>query len=300
MKKKTYNPMTAMCAICAVLFIAGLCSQAAIADENVWGDKKGKKQSERKMSAEHIEGILRHIAESNPEKAEYLRQLKKKDPQKFRAQMRQLAGARGDRDGKQPKNRTAGHRSGQGKGQTGKEKTSGIHPSGRGGGFSRHMAKRHDEYVKWFKEEFPEKAQRMEAMREKYPEKYMRLMQGGQKKYSPIMKAQKNNPQLAKVLKEDILLQSQRDQLLRELRSADKEESKALKEELKEIVSSRFDIIVRKKQLNYEDMLKRLQALEKRVNKQQIEVESLKDKKNKTIEQRIEELVGKTEKISWD
>ena len=175
-----------------------------------------------------------------------------------------------------------------------------MHTSGRGGGFSRHMAKRHDEYVKWFKKEFPEKAKKMEAMREKYPEKYMKLMQGGQKKYSPIMKAQKNNPQLAKVLKEDILLQGQRDQLLKELRSADKKEIKALKEELKEVVSSRFDIIVRKKQLNYEDMLKRLQALEKRVNKQQTEVESLKDKKNETIEQRIKELVGKTEKISWD
>ncbi len=302
MKKKTYNPMTAICAICAVMFIAGMCSQAVAANEDVWGDKKGKKQGERGMSEEKIEGVLRHIAENNPEKAEHLRQLREKDPQEFREQMR-LIGGWGDRDGKQEKGR-----GGQSKGEKGKERMPGrgirgmlggdrmtVHP-----GFGGRMAKRHDEYVKWFKKEFPEKAQKMEALREKDPEKYMKLMQGCQKKYSPIMRAQKSNPELAKVLKEDILLQSQRDQLLKELRLADKKESKALRKELEEVVSSRFDIILKKKQLRYEEMLKRLQALEKRVNEQQAEVESLKDKKNKTIEQRIEELVGKTEKISWD
>ncbi len=296
MKKKTYNPMTAICAICAVMFIAGMCSQAVAANEDVWGDKKGKKQGERRISEEQIKGIMRRIAENNPEKAEHLRQLREKNPQEFREQMRLLIGARGNRDD----NRTRGQHSGQSKGEKGKEGMPGMRTPGRGGGFGRRMAERHDEYVKWFKKEFPEKAQKMEALREKYPEKYMKLMQVGQKKYSPIMRAQKSNPELAKVLKEDILLQSQRDQLLKELRSADKKESKALRKELKEIVSSRFDIIVRKKQLHYEDMLKKLQALEKKVNKQQAEVESLKDKKNETIEQRIEELVGKTEKISWD
>ena len=125
----------------------------------------------------------------------------------------------------------------------------------------------------------------------------MKLMQAGQRKYLPIMRA---NPELAKVLKEDILLQDHRDQLLKELRSADKKESKALRKELEEVVSNRFDIILKKKQLRYEEMLKRLQALEKRVNEQQAEVESLKDKKKDTIEQRIEELISKTEKISWD
>ena len=306
MKKKTYNPMTAICAICAVMFIAGMCSQAVAANEDVWGDKKGKKQGERRITEEQIKGIMRHIAENNPEKAEHLRQLREKNPQEFREQMR-LIGGWGDRNGKQQKGRGQGHdertraqRGGQSKGEKGKERMPGRGMPGRGGGFGGRMAERHDEYVKWFKKEFPEKAQKMEALREKYPEKYMKLMQGCQKKYSPIMKAQKSNPQLAKVLKEDILLRSQRDQLLKELRSADKKESKALKKELEEVVSSRFDIILKKKQLRYEEMLKRLQALEKKVNEQQAEVESLKDKKNETIEQRIEELVGKTEKISWD
>jgi len=296
MEKKTYNPATAICSICLVLFIAGMCSQAVAVDEDVWGDEKGKKPGERRMSAEKIEGVLRHIAENDPEKAEHLRQLKEKDPQKFREQMRLLIGARGDGDD----NRTRGQHSGQSKGEMGKERMSGRGMSGRGGGFGGRMAERHDEYVKWFKKEFPEKAQKIEAMREKDPEKYMKLMQGCQRKYSPIMRAQRSNPELAKVLKEDIQLQSQRDQLLKELRSADKKESKALRKELEEVVSSRFDIILKKKQLRYKDMLKRLQALEKRVNEQQAEVESLKDKKNDTIEQRIEELISKTERISWD
>lgn len=306
MEKKTYNPATAICSICLVLFIAGMCSQAVAADEDVWGDEKGKKPGERRMSAEKIEAVLRHIAENDPEKAEHLRQLKEKDPQKFREQMR-LIGGWGDRDGKQQKDRVQGHdertgaqRSGQGKGEKGKERMPGRGMPGRGGGFGGRMAERHDEYVKWFKKEFPEKAQKMEDLREKYPEKYMTLMQGCQRKYSPIMRAQRSNPELAKVLKEDIQLQSQRDQLLKELRSADKKESKALRKELEEVVSSRFDIILKKKQLRYEDMLKRLRALEKKVNEQQAEVESLKDKKNDTIEQRIEELISKTEKISWD
>jgi len=146
MEKKTYSPVTAICSICVVLFIAGVCSQAVAADEDVWGDRKDKRPGERRMSEERIEGVLRRIAESNPEKAEHLRQLKEKDPQKFREQMR-LIGGWGDRDGRQQKGRDQGHderirapRDGQGRGEKGKEGMPGT--PGRSGGFSRRMAAR--------------------------------------------------------------------------------------------------------------------------------------------------------------
>jgi len=47
-------------------------------------------------------------------------------------------------------------------------------------------------------------------------------------------------------------------------------------------------------------MLAKLKELEEKVNKQQAEVENLKDKKSDAVAQRIEELVGESEKIDWN
>jgi len=319
MKAKFNDPMTTICVICVVIFIAALASPAVAADEDVWGDKQGKCQ----MTEEKVEHILRRIAEDNPEHAEHLRRLSEENPQEFEEQMRQIIGqhfaqqgeGRGDGpdDGRQRPNRRQGKNRGRrGKqGQPGMMGTQGGMPGmmmpgmgmqgGRqGGGYRERMMKKHDKYVEWFKVEFPQEAEKLESLRQKHPEKYMKQMQTCQKKYGPIMMAQKKNPQLAEVLKEDLQLQSQRDILLKEYRSADKKQRKSLKKELKEVVNSRFDIVVKKKQLRYEQMLARLKELEEKVNAQQAEVENLKDKKGDAVEQRIEELVGETEKIDWN
>ena len=313
-QKNSYNPMNVICAVCVMIFVAGLCSTAAAANEDVWGDRKGDKQGQRGMTEEKIERLLDRIAEENPERAEQLRQLKAENPQEFAEHLRQLAGKRfgrqgegkGDGPGDHTRNhdrstnrkpsRTSRDRDGMGMRGGGK----GEHGGHGGEGFRERMMKKHDEYTEWFKKEFPAEAEKLESLRQKHPEQYMKQMQSCQKKYAPIIKAQQHNPQLAEVLKEDIQLQSQRDTLLKEYRSADKKERKAIKKELEDIVNSRFDIVVKKKQLRYEDMLKKLQELEEKVNAQQAEVESLKDKKSDAVEQRIEELVGKTEKIDWN
>jgi hypothetical protein len=305
-QKNSHAPISVICAVCVMIFVAGLCSTAVAADKDVWGDKQGQSG----MTEEKIERLLDRIAEENPERAEQLRQLKAENPQEFREHLHQLAGKRfgqqGEGRGDGPGDHTRDHdrstnrRPSRDRDGMGMRDGKGEHGGHGGEGFRERMMKKHDEYTEWFKKEFPAEAEKLESLRQKHPEQYMKQMQSCQKKYAPIMKAQQHNPQLAEVLKEDIQLQSQRDTLLKEYRSADKKEREAIKKELENVVNSRFDIVVKKKQLRYEEMLKKLQKLEEKVNAQQAEVENLKDKKGDAVEQRIEELVGKTEKIDWN
>jgi len=114
------------------------------------------------------------------------------------------------------------------------------------------------------------------------------------------MDTQKTNPELAKVLKQDIELQQQRSKLVKQLQSAPKKQKDKIQKELKEVISLRFDIIIMKKQLQYEDLRKKLEKLQKEVQHRESELDKLKQKKPDAIGKRYEELVGKTEKIGWD
>jgi hypothetical protein len=54
-----------------------------------------------------------------------------------------------------------------------------------------------------------------------------------------------------------------------------------------------------KKQLRYKELRKRLKKLQEDLVKRQAELQQLQQSKKKTTEQRLEELLGKTERIDW-
>ncbi|MBA7708375.1 hypothetical protein ES703_117273 [subsurface metagenome] len=97
------------------------------------------------------------------------------------------------------------------------------------------------------------------------------------------------------------MLKGKRDKLLGKIRAAsDKDEKKELVENLEEVISSRFDLIVRRKQVEYEQLHKKLEKLQKRVKQSEAEVEKWKKVKSEKVKERLKELISRSEKFRWD
>ena len=102
----------------------------------------------------------------------------------------------------------------------------------------------------------------LKELKENQPKLYNRKLALSMKKYGRIAEASRENPALAAVLKEKSQLNERRDEMLRKLKTADEKRKPLLTEELKRILSEKFDVIVRQKELAYEKLKERLQSLE--------------------------------------
>ncbi len=243
------------------------------------------------MGPEQIERMLERIRETDPQAADRLTELHEDDPEAFREEIREYIRTHqrdmfGDEQREVP-----GPREGKGPRELGgrpwRERM-------------KEMQKKHEEYLSWLKENYPEEANELEQVRQKNPRLYiLRLGQSG-RKYGPVAEAAKDNPELAAVLKEDIELKDQRGEILEKLASAKPEEKDALTAQLKEIVSKRFDLIVQRKQLQHKKLLQRLEDLKKQVESSEAEVEKWKASKDEKVETRLKELLERSEKFHWD
>ena len=121
------------------------------------------------------------------------------------------------------------------------------------------------------------------------------------KRYHRIMEAEEDNPKVAEVLKEDLELKNQRDKLVGRIRaSRDKKKTKKLAAELEDIVGQRFDLIIKRKQLEYERLRGRLKRLQSEVERKEAELQKNIDRKPQEVKERIEELLKKSEGIEWE
>jgi len=289
--------------------------------ENIWLEEDKPKPGARRfeLTDEVIKRIMDQLAESNPKEAEELRQLREKNPEKFKAELRERFGRRKvQRSDRKPRPGQDVRRPGPGPGGSGEpgggpraggpgEPAVGPRPGGPGGGpgamIRERVREQHAEYIEWLEENYPEEAEKLTELRESKPELYMRQIALSLKKYGRIAEAAKENPQLAEVLKESLQLTKQRDRLLRKIRSVtDEDEKKELAEKLKEVISSKFDLIVKRKQLAYERLRKELEKLQKEVKKNEAEAEKWKNPefKDESVKARVEELMSRTSKFKWD
>ena len=309
--KTTYGAILVSVMVALMLFTALPCRAMEKNEENIWReDNPGQRRGGRpELTNEVIERIMARLEKINPKKAEELARLREKDPEKFKAELRKTVreqiekrfeGRMERRDGRGPRR--------------GEQEMPFIRPGERGGpgGFGEpgggpkreifrdRLREKHDEYLKWLEENYPDEAEKLAELKEKKPELYMRQIRLSLKKYGRIARAAKENPELAEALKKDLKLKEKRDELLRKIRAAGNEdEKKELIEDLKGIVSSRFDLIVKQKQTEYEQLRKKLDELKEQVKQRRAEVEKWKDVKNEKVKTRIEELISQTEKFNW-
>ena len=156
------------------------------------------------------------------------------------------------------------------------------------------------EYVEWLQENYPQEAAKLKKVQANNPDIYIRHALMSRSKYGKIMEMQKKNPALAEIMKEDLHLNKRRFELVGKIKKAKGKDAEKLKKELEKVVSARFDLLVKKKQLQYESLERRIELLKKQIARQKIEVQKLKDNKPQATKERMEELLSNKEKVKWN
>jgi hypothetical protein len=299
-KMKTSRTIILVWIIATAVVIANPLSckaMGATEEKNLSQDRPSWWQRWFEPTDKAIERMMNRLKETDPNKAQELEKLREQDPEKFKTElretMRQHLGKR-HREGMEQRFEGEFPRRGMFRGPEECERP--YREQTR-------MPERFGEHHKWLERNYPEQAERLDALKEERPQLYRQYMDRSLKRYGRILDAEAENPQLAKVLKEDLELKQKQEELLRGISSVSENEKKAkLTEELKGVVSDRFDLIVKRKQLEYEHLSDKLQKLEEKVKKSQAEVEKWKDAKfkNDSVEARVKELVSETEKFEWE
>jgi len=82
----------------------------------------------------------------------------------------------------------------------------------------------------------------------------------------------------------------------------DEDKKKLLTEELATVVAKRFDVILQRKQIEYEKLLEKLEALKKRIKESEAELSRRKESKYKeeNVKVRVEELLSSAKRFKWD
>ena len=221
------------------------------------------------LTEEEIERIMKGLKESDPAKAKELAKLREKDPERFQAELRRHGGQ-----------------------QLGKIIRERIEAGRR---------QRRTEFLERLKKNFPKEAEDLAKLEQKDPDLYMKKYELALKKYGRIFEQAKRNPELGEVLIEDLKLQEKRDVLVKKIKaSSNDNEKKQLAAQLEEVISSRFDLIVRRKQIAYEQLLTWLEGLQNRVKESRADLTKSMDPefKAQNVKERINNLI--VPKFSWD
>jgi hypothetical protein len=218
-----------------------------------------------------INKAMAGLKKRDPAKAKELEKLRKGDIEKFKTQLREVARPELDQIGRDY--------------------------------WEARRQKRNAEFLEWLKATYPEEEQRLATLREKDPPLYARTLDHLLSQYGHIFDAHSSNPELGAVLKEDFDLKKRTDEICRQLRREKAEAKKQeLGTELQEVVARRYDLIVRRKEIAYEQLLKRLQDLQKQVIESKSDIAKYKDDriKQENVRQRVQALTDNKVKFKWD
>jgi len=285
------------------------CWPAEQEQENFWQDKEPQwrpGQRRWELTEQRIERIMHRLREVNPEKAEELEKLRNEDPERFTDELRNIMREQLTERVRQEKAHRPGERLRRPPEEMGPMRPGQPNQPGRPApprparprARTRPLGYRH-----WLEENYPEEAERLAELKEKNPDAYKKKFGLSYRRYREIYRAARDNPQLAEVLKKDLELKEKRDQLLQEIQAATEESEKnELVKELEEVIGSRFDLIVRRKQMEYERLFEKIEQLKKELKQSEASVEKWKDAsfRRASVRAHVEELVGGTRKFEWD
>jgi len=233
------------------------------------GPGRGPRRFE--LTEEEIDRVMKGLQESNPKKAKELAKLREKDPEKFRDELR--------RHGREEFGKIIRER------------------------IDNWRKRRRAEFLESLEKFDPKEAQELAKLKDTNPDLYAEKYEFALKKYGRIIEEGRRNPELAEVLIEDLKLKKRRDELLKKIKAVKSEnENKKLVAELEEVVAGRFDLIVRRKQIAYERLLRWLEELRKRIRESRGEIFKWRDEKfkNENVKQRTQDLLEEIPKFNWD
>jgi hypothetical protein len=217
------------------------------------------------LTDETIEQIMKDLSKSEPAKAAELSKLREKDPEKFKEEIGKVHFDKVIRERMESRRRQM-----------------------------------QAEYTEWLEKSYPEEAKKLAESKEKDPNVYIQKFRISMEKYGKIWEASRENPELGEVLKEDLELKEKAEQLVRKIKSAGKEdEKKELTAQLEQTTGRQFDLLVKRKEIAYAQLLKRLEELKKHLEENKAEVTKWKEAKFKeeNVKKRVQELISG---FKWD
>ena len=240
---------------------------------DIWNEFSFTSKEDLQLTEKQIQEILDQLKKTDPAKAEQLEKLKREKAEEFIAAIREVI--------KQQQNKSVSEQPEQIK-------------------WKEELFKKHEAFLAWLKNQYPEDHKELIELQIEEPEKYVQRFMDLIKLYEPIQKMERYNPKLSSAMKKNLDLQKRRDTLLLQIRISSETEQPKLIEELHHVVSERFDTIVFEKQLQYEWLRNRLDALTKKVEERAKELESLNNNKEQCVKDRMDELMERTAKVNWD
>ncbi len=244
----------------------------------------------------YITDLLEKIRQDDPNEAARLEKLRQEDPHQFRVEIRRIASEQMKSEREPGFERPMLPEGPEGRDAMRNRRAFKARDRGR-----EQVGEMEQELISWLEKNEPDKAKELAELKEKDPPAYRKRIAIEMKKYREIIETEKTNPALAEVLKKDLALKQQRDQILEKIRgTTDEKEKQQLTKQLKQVVSERFDLIVQKKQFKYEDLKKKLEELQQRVNRSQAELENFKTKKDEQIKKYLESLINQAGQFDWD
>lgn len=240
---------------------------------DIWKDepRETRPSWQRDLSAEQIQRVMEGIQKRDPAKAKALTELRKKNPEHFMTELREQGRPEID--------------------QIVRDR------------WEARRQERNNRFLEWLKVNYPAEEQALTKLREKDPQLYLKGFENLMNRYGYIFEAENSNPELATVLKEDLELKKRTEQLCSRYRHEKSDAKKqALGAEMEEVVARRYDLIVRQKEIAYEQLLKRVEDLQKQVTNSRADIAKFKEEQTKreNVRQRVETLVGNKVRFKWD
>ncbi|MBN1505565.1 MAG: hypothetical protein JW955_01895 [Sedimentisphaerales bacterium] len=264
----------------AVALAGGLTTVGLATDESkqtkqdIWQDEPTEPRSSwwrRDLTEETVNKILEGLRKRDPAKARELERLKSRDPERFKAELR---------DAGQPE----------------------LDQIVRDYWETRRQ-RRNAEFIDWLKDNYPQQEQELTSLKDRDPKLYITSFERLMGEYGSIFEAARSNPELGAILKEDHDLKGRVGELCRRLRSEKSDAKKQeLGAELQEVLARRYDLIVRRKEIACEQLLRRLDDLQKQVIQSKENIARYKDQqvKRENVRQRVQALTENKVKFKWD
>ncbi len=227
----------------------------------------------RWLSDETIDRIMKGIEQRDPAKAKELAELRKKDPEQFKAEL----------------------------GRHGRKEIEEISRER----FEARRQRRNAEFIEWLKANYPEDEAQLAKVKEKDPQLYVKSFEHLLEQYGRIFEAYSANPELGAVLKEDYDLRKRRDEILRQMhRERSDARKQALGAELQDIVGRRYDLIVRRKEIAYEQLQKKIEEMQRQIRESKDEIVQWQNAevRKENVRKRVEALTEGLSKrgFKWD
>jgi hypothetical protein len=212
------------------------------------------------LSDEQIDSILEELTKRDPNTAKELAELRKKDPNEFRSELRISAGQ-----------------------EIGKVMIESWREIQR------------KDFLEWLEKYVPKEAESLAKLKENEPKLYAQKFELVWEKYRPIYDMARRSPELTPVLIEDMQLTERENELVKKIKAEKDEQQKTeLMNQLEKVEFDKYDLIVRRKQIEYEELLRRLQVLQNEVKASLADIDEWRNEKVKAerVEERVNDLTS--------